>query len=134
MKSHVSHLQFNMNPANKSFYADMFASLGWKTLYEEEELIGVGNDGQVSLWFAAATSDVANDHDAPGLNHFGIGVETQADVDATVAYLRERGVELLYGTPCNRPEYASGENDLYYSAMFLSPDQILFEVVYTGPK
>jgi hypothetical protein len=49
-------------------------------------------------------------------------------------YLRGKGVELLYGTPCDRPEHAESENHRYYSAMFESPDRILFEVVYTGPK
>jgi catechol 2,3-dioxygenase-like lactoylglutathione lyase family enzyme len=134
MRSHVSHLQFNMDPANKGFYAELFGFLGWKTLYEGDDFIGVGNDGQTSLWFLAATSDAKYDHDAPGFNHLGIGVESQADVDAAVAYLRGKGVELLYGTPCNRPEYTSSEDEVYYSAMFDSPDKILLEIVYTGPK
>lgn len=134
MQSHVSHLQFNMEPANKGFYAELFAFLGWHTLYEEDGVIGVGNGGPTSLWFVGATSDAKNDHDAPGMNHLGIGVATQADVDAAVVYLHSKGVELLYGTPCNRPEYTSGEDDLYYSAMFDSPDKILMEIVYTGPK
>jgi catechol 2,3-dioxygenase-like lactoylglutathione lyase family enzyme len=135
MKSHVGHLQLNIKPENQGFYAELFGFLGWQTLYQEEgAIIGLGNEGQLSLWFATATSDAANDHDAPGLNHIGVSVATQADVDAAVAYLRGKGVELLYGTPCNRPEYTSSEDELYYSAMFDSPDKILIEIVYTGPK
>jgi hypothetical protein len=48
--------------------------------------------------------------------------------------LRERGVGLLFGTPQHRPEFAQGEDQTYYQVMFESPDRILLEVVYTGPK
>jgi hypothetical protein len=48
--------------------------------------------------------------------------------------LGDKGVELVFGTPCNRPDHADSENHLYYSAMFESPDRILLEVVYTGLK
>lgn len=133
MKSHVGHVNFNIEPGNKRFYAELFAFLGWSTLYEGDDVLGVGTDGVTSLWFSAATSMGSNDHDAPGLNHLAIGAETKADVDATAAYLRERNVDLLYGTPCNRPEFTSGESELYYSVMFESPDRILLEVVYSGP-
>jgi hypothetical protein len=68
------------------------------------------------------------------VNHIGIGAESQADVDAVVEYLRDRGVELLFETPRHRPEFSGGEGQTYYQVMFESPDRILFEVVYTGPK
>jgi hypothetical protein len=77
---------------------------------------------------------VPNDYDGPGLNHFAIGTETQADEDTTANYLREQGVELRFETPRHRPEFASGEGNTYYQVMFASPDNLLFEVVYTGPK
>jgi catechol 2,3-dioxygenase-like lactoylglutathione lyase family enzyme len=133
MKSHVGHLQFNIGPGNRGFYSELFAALGWKTLYEDDHVLGVGSEGGTGLWFTAATSAGSNNHDALGLNHLGIGVETKADVDTMVDYLRERNVGLLYGTPCNRPEFTSGESELYYSVMFDSPDGVLLEVVYTGP-
>lgn len=134
MKSHIGHLQFNIDPVNKDFYRELFGFLGWQTLYDGEGVVGFGNDGPLSLWFADKVSDTVNDHDAPGLNHVGIGVDSPADVDAAVAYLRGKEIELLYGTPCNRPEYTSSEDELYYSAMFETPDTILLEIVYTGPK
>jgi len=134
VKSSFNHVQFNIDPANVGFYRDLFGFLGWTTIWEDttEGYIGVG-DGHGSLWFMGGANDSVNDHDGPGLNHLGIGTETQEQVDETVAYLRARNVELLYGTPCHRPEYA-GEDGVYYSAMFESPDKILLEVVYTGSK
>jgi len=86
------------------------------------------------LWFEGLANDTRNDYDGAGLNHLALITETQAEVDAAAAFLTSIGVELLFGTPCNRPEHASSEDHLYYSAMFESPDRILLEVVYTGPK
>jgi catechol 2,3-dioxygenase-like lactoylglutathione lyase family enzyme len=134
MKSYVGHLQFNIRPVNKPFYAGLFQFLGWNTLYEEDTFIGLGNESAASLWFMGTENEFTSDHDGLGLNHLGINVGTKQDVDSTVEYLNGKGVKLLFGTPCNRPEYTSGEDDLYYSAMFESPDRILLEVVYTGPK
>jgi catechol 2,3-dioxygenase-like lactoylglutathione lyase family enzyme len=79
-------------------------------------------------------TDVANDYDGPGMNHLAIGTEAQADVDATVDYLRGHGVELLFETPRHRPEFSRSDDQTYYQVMFESPDRILLEVVYTGPK
>ena len=47
-------------------------------------------------------------------------------------------VELVFETPHHRPEIIAGtggpEGFTYYQVMFASPDNLLFEVVYTGPK
>ena len=59
---------------------------------------------------------------------------TQADVDATVGYLEKQGVAALFETPRHRPDFATSETDTYYQVMFESPDGVLSEVVYTGPK
>ena len=37
-------------------------------------------------------------------------------------------------TPRHRPEFSASEHDTYYQIMFESPDRVLFEVVYEGPK
>ena len=58
----------------------------------------------------------------------------QADVDAAAAFLTARGVQHLFETPRHRPDFAHGEDTTYYQVMFESPDRILFEIVYTGPK
>ena len=62
----------------------------------------------------------------------------RSDVDAAVDYLRERGITPLFETPRHRPEIIEGtggpDGHTYYQVMFASPDNLLFEVVYTGPK
>ncbi len=134
MNTTVGHIQFNVAGANLPFYKELFSFLGWNTLYAEEGFFGVGNAQQTSLWFIGFAKDgVSNDYDGPGMNHLAISTETQADVDATASYLREQQVELLFGTPQHRPEFSS-EGNTYYQVMFETPDRILLEVVYTGPK
>lgn len=90
------------------------------------------------LIFSGHANDAAYDYDGRGTNHFAIGVNAQGDVDATVAYLRERGIAPLFETLRHRPEAIADiggpEGDTYYQVMFASPDNILLEVVYTGPK
>ena len=68
------------------------------------------------------------------MNHLGLKVEAQADVDQMVAYLQQHGVPALFETPRHRPEFTAGPDKTYYQVMFESPDRILFEVVYTGRK
>ena len=68
------------------------------------------------------------------MNHIAISAESVADVDSTVIYLQDRGVTTLFETPRHRPEFAQDPAATYYQVMFESPDRILFEVVYTGPK
>ncbi|MFN0147374.1 MAG: hypothetical protein ACKVT1_12755, partial [Dehalococcoidia bacterium] len=87
-----------------------------------------------SLWFVADASGAVNDYDGVGMNHLGIGAESIADVDAVVAWLGAKGMPALFETPRHRPEFAGGPDDTYYQVMFESPDRVLFEVVYTGPK
>ncbi len=139
MQTHIGHLQFNVNGANIAFYRDLMAFLGWQTLYdgpvaENVPMLGVGGAGGASVWFSGGAKPVKNDYDGPGLNHFGIGVARIADVDATVTFVKSKGIATLFDTPRHRPDFASSENDTYYQVMFESPDHILFEVVYVGPK
>lgn len=134
MQSSLGHVVFSVNPANLPFYRDLLSFLGWQTYLDSPEMLGMGDAKGASVWFGAATKDVANDYDGPGVNHVAIGTETQADVDATVAYLQERGVPALFETPRHRPEFGMGEGQTYYQVMFETPDRLLFEVVYQGPK
>jgi catechol 2,3-dioxygenase-like lactoylglutathione lyase family enzyme len=133
MKTQLSHMQINVNAENLPFYKDLFGFLGWQTIWEGEGMFGTGA-GESSLWFAGGAKAAANDYDGPGVNHLGIGAASQADVDATAAYLKEKGVAHLFETPRHRPEFSQGEDQTYYQVMFESPDRVLFEVVYTGPK
>ncbi len=134
MDTQLYHLQINVRPGNLPFYRDLMGFLGWQTLYSDDGMLGVGDANGASLWFVGQVNEVANDYDGPGLNHIGIRPKAQADVDAVVRYLRERNVAPLFETPRHRPEFAGGEDQTYYQVMFESPDRVLFEVVYTGPK
>lgn len=141
VKTHLSHLLYCVRPENLPFYRDLMAFLGWPTIMDGDVsaaqdgsvmMLGVG--GTPSVWFIGHVKPVSNDYDGPGLNHLAIGTETQAEVDAAVEYLRARGVAPLFETPRHRPEFSTGEGNTYYQVMFESPDRILLEVVYTGPK
>lgn len=133
MQSGITHIQFNVRAENIPFYSDLFSFLGWHTIHEEDGALGVGGKHGESLWFVGPVKDVSNDYDGPGMNHLAIGAESQADVDAAAAHLTKKGVAMLFETPRHRPEF-SGEDDTYYQIMFESPDRILLEFVYTGPK
>jgi catechol 2,3-dioxygenase-like lactoylglutathione lyase family enzyme len=134
MQTRIGHVLFSVKGENLPFYRDLMAFLGWQTVYGNDEMLGVGSADGSSLWFAAGAKDVANDYDGPGMNHLGIHTEAQADVDAAAAYLAARGVALLFETPRHRAEFSRGPDQTYYQVMFESPDRILLEVVYTGPK
>lgn len=134
MNTNVDHLELKIDSANSEFYKDLLQFLGWRPIYEGEGMLGIGAGKGPSLWFSDAGNSSRNDYDAPGVNHIGIHAESQGDVDATAAYLKGRGVAALFETPRHRPEFATAEDQTYYQVMFESPDRILFEVVYTGPK
>jgi catechol 2,3-dioxygenase-like lactoylglutathione lyase family enzyme len=133
MQSGLSHIQFNVRAENVSFYKDLFGFLGWGIDYDGEGVVGLTGKNGESLWFIGEAKDVDNDYDGPGMNHLAIGAESQADVDAAAVRLIEQGVALLFETPRHRPEF-SGEDSTYYQIMFESPDRMLLEFVYTGPK
>ena len=134
MQTHLSHIQFNVKASNMQFYRDLMNCLGWPTIYDSPEMFGVlGKNGE-SLWFSGNIKEVSNDYDGPGMNHIGIGAPAQADVDAVVGFLKDKGVPALFETPRHRPDFSMGEGKTYYQVMFESPDHILWEVVYTGPK
>ncbi len=133
MKSNLEHLQVNVDAKNLGFYKDLFGFLGWKTLYEDAEVIGFGCESGSSLWFCPGLKDLANDYDGRGMNHLGISVEKQSEVDQAVEYLQQHNIKPLFDTPRHRPEF-SKPGSTYYQVMFETPDKLLFEVVYTGPK
>lgn len=134
MQTTLSHVQVNVRNENIPFYRDLLGFLGWRSIYDGEGMLGMGGANDASLWFVGQAREVANDYDGPGANHLAVGAGSQADVDSAAGYLRERGVETLFETPRHRPEFSMGEDQTYYQVMFESPDRVLFEVVYTGPK
>lgn len=134
MRTSLHHLQVNVREENLPFYRDLMSFLGWTTLMDQAEFFGAGAVNGASLWFIGQVKDTVNDYDGPGVNHIAIGTESPAAVDATVAYLEGRGVPALFETPRHRPEFSQGPEQTYYQVMFESPDRVLFEVVYTGPR
>lgn len=133
IQSKIGHIQFNVKLQNLAFYKDLMTFLGWSLLYQDEDACGYGNTDGVSLWFVAEMKDVCNDYDGSGMNHLALSTSSQREVDEMVAYLRDHAIAALFDTPRHRPEF-SREDNTYYQVMFESPDRILFEVVYRGPK
>ena len=133
MQSSFAHIQFNVRPENLGFYKDLLGFLGWQTVAEGDGYVGMAGKHGESLWFLGYAKEVVKDYDGPGMNHIAIGAEAQGDVDSAAEFLTGRGVALLFETPRHRPDFSHGENT-YYQIMFESPDRILFEFVYTGPK
>jgi catechol 2,3-dioxygenase-like lactoylglutathione lyase family enzyme len=134
MQTGLAHIQFNVRAENLPFYQDLFGHLGWETIYAGDGMYAASGKNDVSFWFVGQVKDATNDYDGPGVNHLGIRAESVADVDAAASYLTERGVAALFETPRHRPEFSANEDQTYYQVMFESPDRILLEVVYTGPK
>ena len=133
-QARIVHLVFMSDPKNADFYQDLFSFLGWSVMYRGDDMLGLVGPDDFSVWFGRPLNAAVNDHDGPGLNHLALGVPAQSDVDDMVAYLQRKGVPALFETPRHRPEFAGAEDQTYYQVMFESPDRILFEVVYSGPK
>ncbi|HEY3290252.1 MAG TPA: VOC family protein [Anaerolineae bacterium] len=134
MITDLSHLQINVRPENLGFYKDLMARLGWTTIHADNATIGVKGTDRNSLWFCAIAKKVNNDYDGPGMNHIGISAPAMADVDNVCEWLKEHDVAMLFSTPRHRPEFTGSADQTYYQVMFESPDRILWEVVYYGPK
>ncbi len=130
----LGHMQFNVRDENLPFYRDLLTFLGWDLIGEWPGMIGLGSLGGQSVWFAGQVKEVANDYDGPGLNHLAFAAASIADVDEAVAWLQAHGVPALFETPRHRPEFGRDESSTYYQVMFETPDRILVEIVYIGPK
>ncbi len=134
MNSRVAHLQMNVDRENLPFYKDLTSFLGFTTIVEDDGMLGVVGSNGASVWFIDQVNDVANDYDGTGLNHLAFGADSKAEVDEVAAWLTEQGIEHLFETPRHRPEFSHDPATTYYQVMFESPDKLLFEIVYTGPK
>lgn len=133
-QSTIGHLVYFVDTANLVFYRDLLAFLGWSVMYEDATYLGMVGSRKDSLWFGAAPKDLTPDYDGRGLNHLALSVPAQSDVDATVDYLKAHGIAALFETPRHRPDFTQDPTQTYYQVMFVSPDNLQFEVVYIGPK
>ncbi|WP_322795590.1 VOC family protein [Tepidiforma sp.] len=135
MHAKLGHILVNIDPTNAGFYRDLLGFLGWDRLHDSDGVLGFGGGDGASLWFMAPPGDGLANHDARGaVNHVAFAAGSQAEVDATASWLAARGIAAQFETPRHRPEFAAGPGQTYYQVMFESPDGVLFEVVYTGPK
>lgn len=132
MQTSLGHLLCNVAATNLGFYRDLMGFLGWSVIYDAPYMLGVSSASGLSIWFQTDVKAVSNDYDGPGVNHIALHTSSIAEVDQTVAYLRQHGVAALFETPRHRPEFRSA-GETYYQVMFESPDRLLFEVVYIGP-
>lgn len=138
MASWMHHLLFRIDMANVPFYRDLFSGLGWNVVREDDDVLGVVDaNGELLEFTGPYHPDVTSDYDGKGLNHLAIAVESVADVDAFVSTMADRGIVPLFDTPRHRPEfaeYSSAPDGDYYHVMFESPDMLLLEVLYVGPR
>jgi len=130
----LAHLQVNVKQENLPFYRELLTELGWEPVLSADWAEAFQDVNGVSVWFIAGAKDVQNDYDGPGVNHIAFTAESQAAVDATVSWLNEQEITCLFETPRHRPDFAQSGDHTYYQVMFESPDCILFEHVYIGPK
>lgn len=134
MNSFLYHVQLNIDFANLDFYQELMQLLGWEPIFTSEEVAGFHSRTTGDIWFVKTTADQSQDYDLKGVNHLGIRVEKQNDVDEVVTFLNQKGIKPLFETPRHRPEFAASEADTYYQVMFETPDKILLEITYVGSK
>ncbi len=136
MPAQVNHIQLNVNAANLTFYREfLLGFLGWTVVSEMDRYFGATRPGGgASLWFVGYANDATNDYNGRGMNHLAFGVQAQAEVDEAVIYLRGRGIEPLFETPLHDAMPPPRQDQTYYRVMFESPDRILLEFAYSGPR
>lgn len=108
--------------------------LGWSVIMEDKDFAGYRSKNNGDLWFVKSMKNKKSDYDTYGVNHIALKVAKQNDVDDVAKHLQEKGTKLLFNTPRHRPEFSASESETYYQIMFESPDKVLFEIVYIGPK
>lgn len=134
MKAGFGHIQFNVDLKNLNFYHDLMIYLGWRILHQSNNMLGFGYVDGSSLWFTHPIHQVENDYDGPGMNHIAFHAESIDDVNEAVTFLFTKKIPALFDTPRHRPEFSISPEDTYYQVMFETPDKILMEIVYIGPK
>jgi hypothetical protein len=108
--------------------------MGWKVIFEDNNVAGFKSDQAGDLWFVQTIHDENSNYDAKGVNHISLRVDQLGDVDSVKDYLEKQKIIMLFDTPRHRPEFAASESETYYQIMFESPDKILFEVVFVGSR
>lgn len=128
----ISHIQFNVSSENFPFYTAMLEKLGFDVFPNTEGYVAGNGDGS-SLWFMGGDIEEVQNYDHRGVNHVSFSADSVELVDDVAAFLPSVGLEPLFETPRRREDFIGGGATDYYQVMFRSPDNLLFEVVYTGP-
>jgi len=126
MKGSFQHVQFNMaNAGSLQFYKDLMAFLEMKAIVEGEGFAGF-SDGHTSFWFFPATAAHPYHRDGAGMNHLGLAVGSNEDVDRFLReFMQPRGIEAKWETPRFRSEFGN-----YYQVMFEDPEGLAIEVFH----
>lgn len=125
----LNHLVLTVNDLAKSraFYAELLAALGYRVIYEDEEMVGFLGADKLSLYLTAAPEarrGEAFDRYRVGLHHLAFNAPDRAFVDEIHAKVVALGAPVL-DAPAEYPQYEPG----YYAVFFLDPDGMKLEVV-----
>jgi catechol 2,3-dioxygenase-like lactoylglutathione lyase family enzyme len=127
MHGDLNHIEINVSDLERSisFWAPLLEQLGW-TPYQQWS--GGRSWRRAYVYLVLAQTDAR--HAAPfhrrqaGLNHVAFLVADAAAVDAWTAWLKARGIPILYD---DRHPHAGGPG--YYGVFFEDPDRIKVEIV-----
>jgi len=131
VRAQLYHVQINVRDAARSFpfYKAFLGYLEYRGVYESDAVAGFSGQG-ADVWVMAteAGHTGAGFHrKRPGLNHLAFRVERREEVDRfRDEFMRPRGLDSLYRTPREFPEYRPG----YYAVFFEDPDRLKLEVVH----
>jgi catechol 2,3-dioxygenase-like lactoylglutathione lyase family enzyme len=131
MKTHLGHMQVNVNSPAVSFpfYKEFFKYFEYKVIAEGDDYMGFSN-GTTDFWINAVEAKYkANPFHRKntGLNHLCFRVAKKEDVDKFYTdFLKPKNIPTLYVTPKSFPEYTSD----YYAVFFEDPDRLKLEVTY----
>jgi catechol 2,3-dioxygenase-like lactoylglutathione lyase family enzyme len=135
MKTNFSHIQVNIDfEKNHGFYKEFMTFLGWNVVFETNGIIGFTSGQNGDIWFIDSKKKETMDYDMIGVNHIGIKVDTQDNLDKCIIFLKSKGINGLFDTPRHRPEFVQKPDETYYQIIFETPDKAQFELVYVGKK
>jgi len=132
MHGDLNPIEVNVSDLDRSvsFWAPLLEGLGWAGF---QQWPGGRSWRRGSVYLVLAQTDAR--HAAPfhrrqvGLNHLAFSVHDPAAVDAWTAWLKDRGIRILYA---DRHPHAGGPG--YYGVFFEDPDRIKVEIVATNPN
>ena len=126
----IDHLSIRVSDYEKSktFYARLFAFLGFKVEAEYPDTMGWSN-GHTLFWIAQADPGARKQYRIGdvGIHHYAFRLRSREDVDELDAFLRN-DLKATIVDPAG--EYY----DDYYAVFFLDPDGIKLEGMRYGEK